>query len=196
MLTNYTVMEVDVIDSIEYDKNFNKNYSTKHRLADVWLIKTNELGRHENYIHTKTHIGFQLAPGDSVLGFDVANSNINDDIYDTYASSNKLLPDVIIVKKFYVDRATRNARRKWKLRRIKLGTGSVGTTINNDFNDFMDDMEDDEELRANINIYKNPDFKGEEIEDLDIPKIDVNEMLDLINEPAKVPDDPIKMDIA
>lgn len=189
-LTNYTVIEVETIDDqeVQHDQHVNRNYSKKHELADIWLIKTSELGKHENYIHTKTHVGAQLNPGDMVLGFDVANSNINDDNYESYATSNKILPDVIVVKKFFVDRATRNARRKWKLRRIKLETGSIGTTVNNDFNDFMNDMEEDEELRANINIYRNPDYRENEFAndeelDPDLPTISVNEMLDEMNEP-------------
>jgi nonsense-mediated mRNA decay protein 3 len=197
-LTNYTVMEIEPIyeKEMQYDQHINRNYSTKHELADIWLIKTSELGKHENYVHTKTHLGLQLNVGDMVLGFDVANSNINDDNYESYSASNKILPDVIVVKKFYVDRAARNARRKWKLRRIKLDTGSIGTTVNNDFNDFMNDMEEDEELRANINIYKNPDYKGEEFEDDDLPTISVNEMLDEMNENSKNEANESKMEIS
>lgn len=184
-LTNYTVMEVEPIDLEQHDQHVNRNYSSKHELADVWLIKTSELGKHDNYIHSKTHLGAQLSPGDTVLGFDVANSNVNDDNYELYSTSDKLLPDVIVVKKVHpIDRATRNARRKWKLRRIKLGTGSVGTTINNDFNEFMDDIEEDEDLRTQMNIYKNADYKGndDEFEDDGVPRISVDEMLDEISE--------------
>lgn len=183
-LSNYTVMEVEPIDLEQHDQHVNRNYSSKHELADVWLIKTSELGKHENYIHSKTHLGAQLNPGDTVLAFDVANSNVNDDNYEVYSTSDKLLPDVIIVKKVHpIDRATRNARRKWKLRRIKLGTGSVGTTVNNDFNEFMDDIEEDEDLRAQMNIYKNENYKdnGDEFEDDGVPRISVDEMLDEMN---------------
>ena len=189
-LTNYTVIEVETVDDREHDQHVNRNYSSKHELADLWLIKTSELGKHENYVHTKTHLGAQLNPGDMVLGFDVANSNVNDDNYEAYSTSNKLLPDVIVVKKFYVDRATRNAKRKWKLRRIKVDTESVGTTVNNDFDDFMNDMEDDQELRGMINIYKNLDYKDDpNFDDSELPQISVNEMLDEMNEQTKPKDE-------
>lgn len=181
MLTNYTVMEVEPVDQPDIDPAHARNYSDKHELADVWVIKSSELGKHENYVHARTHLGAQLSPGDQVLGFDVANSNINDQNMDKYTTSSKSIwPDVILVKKFFLDRATRRANRKWKLKRMNLEAGSVGTTINNDFADFMDDMEEDPMIRANINIYKDEHKinRTEEDVDPDLPTITLDEMLD------------------
>ena len=52
--------------------------SDRHVLANVFVIRASELGTHENYIHCKTHLGHYLREGDSVLGFDLANANLND----------------------------------------------------------------------------------------------------------------------
>lgn len=42
--------------------------STKHMLADVWLVRASELGLTDNTIHARTHLGHVLKPGDSALG--------------------------------------------------------------------------------------------------------------------------------
>lgn len=42
--------------------------SHKHVLADVWLTRASQLGINENTIHTRTHLGHVLKPGDSALG--------------------------------------------------------------------------------------------------------------------------------
>lgn len=39
----------------------------QHVLADVWLVKASELGINEDTIHTRTHLGHLLKPGDSVM---------------------------------------------------------------------------------------------------------------------------------
>lgn len=44
------------------------NISTKHVLADVWLVKASEMGINDNHVHSKTHLGHILKVGDSVLG--------------------------------------------------------------------------------------------------------------------------------
>jgi nonsense-mediated mRNA decay protein 3 len=40
----------------------------QHVLADVWVVKASELGLTENTVHTRTHLGHILKPGDSALG--------------------------------------------------------------------------------------------------------------------------------
>lgn len=42
--------------------------SNKHVLADVWVVKASELGLDVNPVHTKSHLGHILKPGDTVLG--------------------------------------------------------------------------------------------------------------------------------
>ena len=47
----------------------------------------------DDYIHTRTHLGYLLRAGDSVMGLDLRNSNINNDELDKL-DANKL-PDVV-----------------------------------------------------------------------------------------------------
>ncbi|GIY94131.1 60S ribosomal export protein NMD3, partial [Caerostris extrusa] len=42
--------------------------SQKHVLSDVWVVRSSELGLTESFMHSRTHLGHLLKPGDSVLG--------------------------------------------------------------------------------------------------------------------------------
>lgn len=40
----------------------------QHALANVWVVKENELGSSDQQIHCRTHLGHLLCSGDVVLG--------------------------------------------------------------------------------------------------------------------------------
>lgn len=88
----------------------------KHVLADAWIVKASELGINDNTIHTKTHLGHVLKPGDSVLGYNIEDSNINDVHFEKLDKQN--VPDVVLVKKYYGDKAARRRQRIWKLKHL------------------------------------------------------------------------------
>ena len=46
--------------------------------------------------------------------FDLKNSNVNDENLDKMAADK--IPDVVLVKKVYAEKALRNRKRKWKLK--------------------------------------------------------------------------------
>ncbi|KAK9505680.1 hypothetical protein O3M35_009674 [Rhynocoris fuscipes] len=179
-LTEYTVMDVEpIIDK----KNFpgQGQVSNKHILADVWVVKSSELGVTDNTIHTRSHLGHILKPGDSVLGYNLSESNINDDNFDTINKDN--ISDVLLVKKFY---GSRNKKRNWKLKLLAKDEGSVTSSANMDFTSFLDDLEEDPLYRQNINIYKarrQPEIAVDtnDMEDPFEPKITLEEMLDDLN---------------
>lgn len=89
--------------------------SNKHVLADIWVVKADELGISEKTIHTRTHLGHILKPGDYVLGYNLEDSNINDINFEKLDKS--IVSDVILVKKFY-DKNERKKRRVWKLKHL------------------------------------------------------------------------------
>jgi len=45
-----------------------RQFILQHSVADVWVVKANELGINEDTIHTRSHLGHILKPGDSVMG--------------------------------------------------------------------------------------------------------------------------------
>ena len=51
-------------------------------LADLWVIRSSEMGQHEDYIHCRSHLGKHLEVGDECLGYDLKTSNINSDNLD------------------------------------------------------------------------------------------------------------------
>jgi len=149
--------------------------SDKHVPADVYVVKANAMG--ETPIHCRSHLGRLLSPGDTVLGFDMANSNINDPNFEKLKQEK--IPDVILVKKHYPDQ---KQKRRWKLRHFldKMDVDSA----NQEYEDFLQDLEEDPAYRDGVNIYKDQvrmrtsvelattDDEGER------PKITLEEMLD------------------
>jgi len=190
-LVEFIVMDIEPI--LDKDRKFfpgQGNISHRHVLADVWLVRASELGMNDNTIHARTHLGHVLKPGDSVLGYNIQDSNINDANFDKLDRSN--VPDVMLVKKYFGDRAAKKRQRIWKLKR--LAEEDTGSIDGKDFNDFMDDLEEDPEIRKNINIFKDntkiipvdfndPDYDPqaphvtleEMLEDLDVNDVEMTE---------------------
>lgn len=114
-LVEYTVMDVEIMKN---RKSFPGQgfVSMKHVVADVFLVKSSELGISESTIHTKTHLGHLLKPGDTVLGYDLRDANINNDDFDKLKADN--IPDVVILKKCFDDNNKRRKMRKWKLKHL------------------------------------------------------------------------------
>lgn len=88
-------------------------------LADVWVVRSCDLGLTTDSIHCRTHLGHLLKPMDTVLGYAIADSNVNDSNFDKLPKTT--YPDVILIKKSYPDRA-RHRRRNWKLKRMTTDT--------------------------------------------------------------------------
>ncbi|VDM62923.1 unnamed protein product [Angiostrongylus costaricensis] len=153
-LSEFFVLDVDIVDNL--DRKAGHGFvSKKHVLADVWLVRSHQVGSSDAQVHsTRTHLGHLLNPGDLVLAFDVRNCNVNNDIFDGLKTED--IPDVIIVKKVY-DRSRRVARRRWKLKRLVMDGNIVGNeteSVAEEFQRFMDDIEEDPFMREKINIYK------------------------------------------
>ncbi|NXI91161.1 NMD3 protein, partial [Psophia crepitans] len=149
--------------------------SNKHTLAEAWVRKTSELDTDHQYFCC-THLGHILNPGDLVLGFDLANCNLNDEF------ANKMnphdIPDVVLIKKSY-DRTKRQRRRNWKLKELERDREGMDTDDERQYQDFLEDLEEDEAIRKNVNIYRNADIPVESDTDDDgPPRISLAEMLE------------------
>lgn len=178
-LIEYTVMDVEVIKD---RKQFPGQgpISKKHVVADIWVVKSSELGINDSPIHTKTHLGHLLRPGDVVMGFDLRDAVINNDEFEKLKVES--VPDVIIVKKYFGDKDKRRRMRKWKLKHLTEDVGS-SSDIGNDYNEFLEDLEEDADMRQKVNIFK--DIKKQQMavdindmEDPTLPQITLEEMLD------------------
>ena len=47
-------------------------------LADVWVMRSQDMGVTDAQYHCRTHLGHILKAGDSVLGFDMTSTNVSD----------------------------------------------------------------------------------------------------------------------
>ena len=63
-LTEFYVLQIEPV--VAKDSNCTKE---KFQLADTWIVRSNEVGIDDKQIHTRTHLGHLLHPGDTVLGF-------------------------------------------------------------------------------------------------------------------------------
>lgn len=179
-LVEYIVMDVEII----MDKD-RKHYpgqgqlSFRHVLCDIWVVRASELGINDNTIHTRSHLGHLLKVGDSVLGYNLGEANINNDEFEKL--SQEQIPDVVLVRKCYSDRQTRTNQRLWKLRH--LADEFTDERSKPDYHEFLEDLEEDSEYRKQVNIYR--DSKKIQIDSGDtlgfndnVPRITLAEMLE------------------
>uniref|UniRef100_A0A669BPM4 60S ribosomal export protein NMD3 n=1 Tax=Oreochromis niloticus TaxID=8128 RepID=A0A669BPM4_ORENI len=148
-LEEFIVMDIDIIRDQKLGAGAGMR-SNKHTLAEVWVQKTSEMNTSQQY-HCRTFLGHLLNIGDLVLGFDFANSNINDEYLNKMNPHH--VPDVVLIKKSY-DRSRRVKRRNWKLQEMARDREGMDTDDERQYQDFLEDLEEDEALRKNVNIFR------------------------------------------
>lgn len=178
-MTEYTVMNAEIILDKERRTFIGQGpLSQKHVLSDVWVVRSSELGMTEDLIHTRTHLGHLLKPGDLVLGLELSTINVNNPDFNKMNKEN--VPDVILVKKIYEDRSSRHRKRKWKLKHLQIDAESETNSVERDYNDFLEDLEEDPVYRQNVNIYKDHAKIPVDDDEMDdsAPQITLQDMLD------------------
>jgi len=173
-LVKFVVMEKELLRTNDRNHKAGEGkLSFKHQLADLYVIREDELGTHEDYIHCRTHLGQHLDVGDEVLGYDMKNMNCNSDALDAMDGN---YPDAVLVRKVYAESRRRAQLRKFKLRRV------IDYKADDDDEDVQrmeEELEEDPEFRTNVNLYRNPDANFSDAEDL--PKVDLSELLESVN---------------
>ena len=176
-------------------------------LAEATVARSSDLGVNDITYFTRTHLGSVLHPGDSVMGYHLTGTNFNNPQFDALEESSNyssMLPDVVLVKKFYA-RKKKSKARNWRLKRMNKEEGEMlpkkqdQERMERDFEMFLRDVEEDTELRSTLALYKAQQEKKEkdrmegletasaaetdETEDgEEVPKIDMDELLDEFNE--------------
>ncbi|KAI8991451.1 NMD3 family-domain-containing protein [Mycotypha africana] len=162
-------------------------------LCDVHVARMSDFGRNDEQFIVRSHLGAILNPGDTVMGYDLARANFNNDEYEKLHQQASL-PDIVLVRKSYPARKKRSKPRNWKLQQLgkevdeMLPRKQDQAKIENDMELFMRDIEEDPEFRSTINIFKNPNaskqtmaMDNDEIidsEEEELPEISLEEMLD------------------
>lgn len=166
-------------------------------LADLTVARATDLGINDQVYYIKSHLGAVLHAGDSVMGYFIGNSNYNSPLFDSLRSD--YIPDVILVKKHYQRRTKKN--RNWKLKRMArehkeidasqdYGARSQNQDVERaekDYELFLQELEEDEDLRQNINLYKNNNpipvpVPGEPEEEDNAPQINIDDLLDELDD--------------
>jgi len=195
-MIEFTVMDIDPVSGDHRIDASMGNLSQRHVLADAWVVRSSELGMSadggDDMIHCRTHLGHLLRPGDVVLGYDLRNSNTNDDEFEKIKRSGAEFPDVVLVKKMFSDRGSRMRRRKWKLKHLDRQMDDGASSAGEDYEDFLQDLEEDETIRQGVNIFVDKDKLDRQIEggaeDEDgAPEISLAEMM----EDLEIDDDPM-----
>lgn len=174
-LEEFIVMDIDIIRDQKLGAGAGMK-SNKHTLAEVWVQKTSEMDTSQQY-HCRTFLGHLLNIGDLVMGFDFANSNVNDEYLNKMNPHH--IPDVVLIKKSY-DRTRRVKRRNWKLQEMPRDREGMDSDDERQYQDFLEDLEEDEALRKNVNIYRDASKIPVEsdTDDDGAPRISLMEMLE------------------
>lgn len=160
--------------------------SRKHRLAEVTIARTRDLGQNDTSFVVLSHLGHLLSAGDAVLGYDLASSNLE------HVVPLAELPDVILVRK----RRGHGGKRAWKVRGMEdvvaeeehLGGAKSkkkrerqamqqAELERQNYEAFLEQVENDTEMRHNMNIYKKAEAEAEH-EAEDEEDIQLDELLD------------------
>jgi nonsense-mediated mRNA decay protein 3 len=187
-LVEYTVLDIEPLGV----------HKGRFFLAEATVARSSDLGLNDNTFYTKTHLGGILHPGDTVMGYHLANTQFNNPNFEALEQNNSLasqIPDVVLVKKAYT-RTKKNKSRNWRLKRMNKDEGELlpkkqeQDRTERDFEMFLRDIEEDTELRSTLALYKTKkeSNKMEGIEtsnamdedsgEDDAPQIDMKELLE------------------
>ena len=156
--------------------------SKNHRPATVEVARSDDLGVNDRRITVFSHLGHILKPGDCVLGYDLATSNVID-TNELELGKNVQVPEVVLVRKHFPLWRKSQKKRNWKLQTLGLSEATQGD-ISSDKEMFMRDIEEDENVRNRVNLYRDAkssrgrsDTAEGPVEE-DIPRINLESILE------------------
>lgn len=175
-MVEFLILDIEPTGRYATNSHGVENRRLEEADAQVSPLNATSFGEADAVYHTRTHLGAILQPGDTVMGYHLRVANFNSATWDTIPADR--MPDVVLVKKSYPERKKRSKNRTWKLKSIAkeaedpsaegaLGRGAVGRRggldsqrVERDYELFLRELEEDEEMRANVNLYR--DTKKEE----------------------------------
>jgi nonsense-mediated mRNA decay protein 3 len=152
-LTEFIVLDIEPLGSTK----------GRHFLAEATIARASDMGSNDQTYYCRTHLGGILHVGDSAMGYLLANTNFNSELFDVLEQSSKhsaKIPDVVLVKKFYQRSKKNKNKRNWRLKRMGKEEGEMlprkqdQEKMERDFEMFLQDVEEDEELRAGMALYR------------------------------------------
>ncbi|KAI8326046.1 NMD3-domain-containing protein [Martensiomyces pterosporus] len=180
-LKEFYVMDVDLLGP----------RAGRYALADVTIQRMADVGKNDDVIIVRSHLGNLLNFGDTVLGYDLLTANINNENFEKLRQDD--IPSVVLVKKSYPERRRKRKQRNWKLKSLSKDEGDLAPKkqeqekLEADFENFLRDLEEDPELRQSINLYKDAsaagapqpaDMESDMGDDDELPEVPLEELLD------------------
>lgn len=158
MTTEFIVIDIEMVNGKESKEYISGHY--KYKLADVTVARVRDFGVNDTKFTVRSHLGFILKAGDSVLGYDTECCVFNDS--NARQLLNKL-PPVILLKKCYPKFRQEIHNRAWKLRGLHYDEDNVKTKgdkakAERDYELFMRELEEDPEMRAKVDIIKDKSY--------------------------------------
>ncbi|KAJ9063683.1 ribosome-binding protein [Entomophthora muscae] len=147
-LTEFVVLDIEIVGA----------HKGKFVLADVQVARVQDYGKNDTVFFTRTHLGGILHFGDLAYGYDLNNSNLNDESFDKLNSDH--IPNIVLIKKSYSNRRRKPRPRHWKVKSLVKEEENLTMRrldkekADTDYEMFLRDIEEDPEFRASINLYK------------------------------------------
>jgi len=171
-LVEFLVLDIEPTGTMAHGMHGQTNARFASADAQVSPLNAPTFGESDAVYHTRTHLGNILQPGDTVLGYHLRTANFNSAEWDALPAERT--PDVVLVKKSYPERK-RRSKRNWKLKSMAkeaedpnapehvVGRGALGRRggldsqrVEKDYEMFLRELEEDEEMRQNVNLYRDP----------------------------------------
>lgn len=169
--------------------------------AEATVARATDLGVNNKTYFTRTHLGHILHPGDSVMGYLLTGTNFNNPQFEAVEDSSaysSMIPDVMLVKKFY-PRKKKSKNRNWRLKRMNKDEGDLQPKqadqerMDREYEVFLRDVEEDSELRSALALYKAQPKAKQDTEAMsvvetsdgegdEVPQISMEELLDEFEE--------------
>lgn len=175
-LVEYIVLDVETVSSEVTIGD------TKYRLADAQVARISDFGKNDTIFNIKTHLGHLLNPGDYALGYDLYGANSNDMELDKYKGH---IPEAILIKKSYEEKhqKKRGKPRSWKLKSLEMEVDDKGRVdqdkMVSEYEQFIQDLEENPEMRFNISLYRNKEYKPSDGDESSVPLEELLADLDL-----------------
>ena len=186
-MIEYVVLDVEVDHSTRQGKLV---------MAEVEIARSSDFGVNDTTFRVRTHLGNILQAGDTAMGYDLASLQIVDPELEKYSGKHRaFVPEVILVKKSYAEsrrrKRERGVSRPWRLQRMQVEEADDAPKnrgedrMAQDEEQFFQELEEDEELRAQVRIFKdeqainaNTYIAGADDDDDDAPEVPIEELLD------------------
>jgi len=142
----------EMIEFVVLDVEFTGRTKGKWALADIEVARSSDIEDNNDSYWVKSHLGGILHPGDTAMGYFLANSNLNNPEYEGMLKTIHNLPDVVLVKKVFPERQKRKPGKKMRMLDKEVSEMAPRKQdvekLERDYELFLEALEEDEEMKA------------------------------------------------